>query len=254
MKIDKGVILLVVVVFGLNTACSSNVGMEKKTETSDVNVGMKNNSSSVELGETALPAPGLQPYRIQPGDELDIKFFYNPELNEIVTVRPDGMISLQLIDEVKVADLEPAELDNILTQKYSKELRKPVITVIVRTFSRQRVFVGGEVQRPGLITLAPGMDPVQAVMLAGGLRETASPASAIVIRKGADNKPVPIRFNLNSHMQGISETAEFQLQPDDVVFVPKSSIAQLNKFVDEVIRGVLMFNGWAFGFSYRVND
>jgi hypothetical protein len=55
-------------------------------------------------------------------------------------------------------------------------------------------------------------------------------------------------------MQGISETAEFQLQPDDVVFVPKSSIAQLNKFVDEVIRGVLMFNGWAFGFSYRLND
>jgi protein involved in polysaccharide export with SLBB domain len=215
---------------------------------------MKNMSSIVQPNETALPAPRLQPYRIQPGDELDIKFFYNPELNEVVIVRPDGMISLQLVDDVKVADLEPAELDNILTEKYSKELREPVITVIVRTFSRQRVFVGGEVLRPGLITLAPGMDPVQAVMQAGGLRETASPQNAIVIRKGADSRPVPIRFDLNSYMMGNSETAEFQLQPDDVVFVPKSSIAQLNKFVDEVIRGVLMFNGWAFGFSYRVND
>jgi protein involved in polysaccharide export with SLBB domain len=254
MKIKKGLILLMASVFCISTACSSNVGMEKKTDTSEVNVERKNMSSSIELEEKALPAPRLQPYRIQPGDELDIKFFYNPELNEVVTVRPDGMISLQLIDEVKVADLKPAELDNILTQKYSKELRKPVVTVIVRTFSRQRVFVGGEVLRPGLITLAPGMDPVQAVMLAGGLRETASPASAIVIRKGADNRPVPIRFDLNSHMKGINETAEFQLQPDDVVFVPKSSIAQLNKFVDEVIRGVLMFNGWAFGFSYRIND
>jgi hypothetical protein len=55
-------------------------------------------------------------------------------------------------------------------------------------------------------------------------------------------------------MVGNSDTAEFQLQPDDVIFVPKSAIAQLNKFVDEVIRGVLMFNGWGFGFSYRVND
>jgi protein involved in polysaccharide export with SLBB domain len=254
MNIEKGVILLAVLVIGLNTACSSNVGMEKKSETPDVNVEMKNMSSIVQPNETALPAPRLQPYRIQPGDELDIKFFYNPELNEVVIVRPDGMISLQLVDDVKVADLEPAELDNILTEKYSKELREPVITVIVRTFSRQRVFVGGEVLRPGLITLAPGMDPVQAVMQAGGLRETASPQNAIVIRKGADSRPVPIRFDLNSYMMGNSETAEFQLQPDDVVFVPKSSIAQLNKFVDEVIRGVLMFNGWAFGFSYRVND
>jgi protein involved in polysaccharide export with SLBB domain len=228
--------------------------MEKKAGTSDVNVEKNNMSSSVELGETALPAPRLQPYRIQPGDELDIKFFYNPELNEVVIVRPDGMISLQLVDEVKVADLEPAELDNILTQKYSKELRKPVITVIVRTFSGQRVFVGGEVLRPGLITLAPGMDPLQAVMQAGGFSETASPENAIIIRKGEDNRPVPIRFNLSSHMVGNSDTAEFQLQPDDVIFVPKSAIAQLNKFVDEVIRGVLMFNGWGFGFSYRVND
>ena len=254
MNIRKGVILLVVLVVGLNTACSSNVGMEKKSETPDVNVEMKNMSSNVQPKETALPATRLQPYRIQPGDELDIKFFYNPELNEVVIVRPDGMISLQLVDDVKVADLEPAELDNILTQKYSKELREPVITVIVRTFSRQRVFVGGEVLRPGLITLAPGMNPVQAVMQAGGLRETASPQTAIVIRKGADSRPVTIRFDLNSYMMGDSETAEVQLQPDDVVFVPKSSIAQLNKFVDEVIRGVLMFNGWAFGFSYRLDN
>jgi polysaccharide export outer membrane protein len=133
-------------------------------------------------------------------------------------------------------------------------LRKPVLTVIVRTFSGQRVFVGGEVIRPGLITLAPGMDPVQAVMQAGGLRETASPASTIIIRKGEDNRPIPIRFNLRKYMKGIGETADFQLQPDDVIIVPKSNIAHLNKFVDDVIRGALMFNGWGFGLSYRLDN
>jgi protein involved in polysaccharide export with SLBB domain len=253
MKIEKGIILLVSIIFCLNSACSSNVGMEKKSEALNVNAETKNISSDQEQKNTKSQAEKLQPYRIQPGDELDIKFFYNPELNEVVTVRPDGMISLQLVDDIEVANLEPAELDKILTQKYSKDLRKPVLTVIVRTFSGQRVFVGGEVIRPGLITLAPGMDPVQAVMQAGGLRETASPASTIIIRKGEDNRPIPIRFNLNSHINGIGETADFQLQPDDVIYVPKSSVAQLNKFVDEVIRGVLMFNGWAFGFSYRVD-
>jgi protein involved in polysaccharide export with SLBB domain len=254
MKIQKCLITLVALVFCFITACSSNVGMEKKAVTPETKLEMKTIPADIKFGETSTQATKLQPYKIQPGDELDIKFFYNPELNEVVTVRPDGMISLQLVDEIRVVSLEPAELDQILTKKYSKELRKPVLTVIVRTFSGQRVFVGGEVIRPGLLTLAPGMDPVQAVMQAGGLRETASPESTIVIRKGEDNRPVPIRFNLSNYIKGKSEIAEFQLQPDDVVFVPKSSIAQLNKFVDEVIRGVLMFNGWSFGFAYRVDN
>jgi protein involved in polysaccharide export with SLBB domain len=88
-------------------------------------------------------------YIIQPGDQLDIKFFYNPELNENVTVRPDGLISLQLVDEVHASGLTPAQLDDLLTQKYSRELKKPMVTVIMRSFTMQRVYVGGEVNRQG---------------------------------------------------------------------------------------------------------
>jgi polysaccharide export outer membrane protein len=73
-------------------------------------------------------------YVIRPGDQLDIKFFYNPELNESVTVRPDGKISLQLVDEVQASGLQPAELDAMLTEAYSRELKKPMVTVIVRSF------------------------------------------------------------------------------------------------------------------------
>ena len=71
------------------------------------------------------------PYVIQAGDELDIKFFYNPELNESVVVRPDGKISLQLIDEIQASGLQPSELDQKLTDLYSQELRKPVLTGIL---------------------------------------------------------------------------------------------------------------------------
>ena len=89
------------------------------------------------------------PYVIHAGDQLDIKFFYNPELNESVVVRPDGKISLQLIDEIQAAGLQPAELDQKLTDLYSRELKKPVLTVIVRSFTGQRVYVGGEVMPGG---------------------------------------------------------------------------------------------------------
>jgi protein involved in polysaccharide export with SLBB domain len=187
-------------------------------------------------------------YTIQPGDELDIKFFYNPELNETVTVRPDGKISLQLIDEIQAADLEPMELDRQLTELYSRELRKPVLTVIVRSFTRQRVFVGGEVEQPGLIELPAGMTALQAVFQSGGFKETADPAETLIIRKGKNDQPIPLRIDLAALMDAHGGS-DFQLQPDDIVYVPKSAIANANKFIDEYIGGLLMFRGWSFGVS-----
>lgn len=236
MKIEKTVGTLMGLIFCLITACSTAPVVEK--------------SAAVPM---TPPAATLQPYSIKPGDELDVKFFYNPELNETVVVRPDGMIALQLIDDVKVAGLSPSELDALLTKKYSKDLRKPVLSVIVRTFTAQRVFVGGEVVQPGLVDLAPGMHPVQAVFQVGGFRETAKPEAAIVIRKGEGNKPIPVLLDLNGAMYGVGQGASFELLPDDIVYVPKSTIAKINKFVDEYIQGMLMFNGWSFGIGYELD-
>ena len=203
---------------------------------------------------TAAPTTEPAPYFIQPGDQLDIKFFYNPELNETLTVRPDGKISLQLVDEVQAAGLKPSELDEELTKKYSQELKKPMIAVIVKSFGGQRIFVGGEVNRQGLITIAGNMTPLQAVLNAGGFKETASPENAIIIRKGPGNKPIPIAMNLGDAMQGKTGKADFLLQPDDVVYVPKSAIAKANKFVNQYIENLFLFRGVSFGFSYEVHS
>lgn len=96
-----------------------------------------------------------QEYRLSAGDKLDIKFFYNPELNETVVVRPDGRISLQLVDEVAVAGITPAQIDVLLTSKYSRELKRPDVTVIVKSFGVQQVYVGGEVGRQGPVKFSP---------------------------------------------------------------------------------------------------
>jgi protein involved in polysaccharide export with SLBB domain len=191
-------------------------------------------------------------YRIQPGDELDIKFFYNPELNEIIVVRPDGKISLQLLDDVHAAGLTPSQLEASLTRKYSKELRKPVVTVIVRTFAGQRVYVGGEVYRPGLVQLTAGMTALQAVLVAGGFMPTAKPDEVIVITKGPDNEPVPIRADLKKAIQ--AEDADVVLNSYDIVYVPKTRIAQANKFVNQYVEQLLLFRGTSlgFGFGYEV--
>jgi len=190
-----------------------------------------------------------EPYRIQPGDELSIKFYYNPELNEQVTVRPDGKISLQLIDEIVAAGLEPQQLDQNLVERYEQEIRQPTLTVIVVSSASRRIFVGGEVKQPGVAPLIGDMTPLQAIFNQGGFKETASPEECLVIRKGSDNKPVPIHINLQASLDGSSNASPFFLRPHDIVYVPKSEIAKANKFVDQYIQQLLLFRGVNFGFN-----
>ena len=205
------------------------------------------------------PATQLQttepsaPYIIRPGDQLDIKFFYNPELNESVTVRPDGKISLQLVDEVQAAGLQPADLDAKLTEAYSSELKKPMVTVIVRSFKGQRIYVGGEVNQQREMELPAGMTVLQAVFNAGGFKETASPEDTILIRQGPNREPVPVRIDLKDAMYGQGKAANLALLPNDIVYVPKSGIAEANKFVNQYIEKLILFRGFSAGATYQIN-
>ena len=108
--------------------------------------------------------------------------------------------------------------------------------------------------RAGLITLPPGMTVLQAVFKAGGFRETAQPAETLIIRKGPDAKPVPLRIDLAEVMAASGPNADFQLQPDDIVYVPKSAIAKANKFVNQYIEQLFLFRGVSLGFSYELHS
>ncbi len=185
----------------------------------------------------AAQAATIEPeYRISIGDQLDIKFFYNPELNEQVIVRPDGRISLQLIPEVVANGLTPAALTRHLTEQYSKDLKQPQLTVIVRAFGAQRVFVDGEVGRPGLIPILGEMTALQAISQAGGMKETARTGDVIIIRRGAANKPTAFVVDLKKAHNGTDLSQDVSLAPADIVFVPRSHIANLNVWVDQYIR------------------
>ena len=177
-----------------------------------------------------------QEYRIQVGDQLDIKFFYNPELNEQVTVRPDGRVSLQLVHEIMVAGLTPAELTDLLTKKYASELKRPEIAVMVRSFTAQRIYVDGEVTKPGMVSLTGFTTVLQSISQAGGIKDTGRTSEVIVIRRGPDNNPLVIPVNLGKAIDGTDMTQDITLRPFDIVFVPKSHIANVNKWVDQYIR------------------
>src|SRR5271169_530205 len=102
-----------------------------------------------------------QPYRIRAGDMLEVKHRLATELNDLAVVRPDGQISLPLIPSIKVAGLTTDQLEVALKQAYARDLRDAELSVLVRSFATQRVFVGGEVEKPGMIDLIDGQTVIQ---------------------------------------------------------------------------------------------
>ena len=188
-------------------------------------------------------------YIFQLGDVIEIKFFYTPELNERVTIRPDGRISLQLIDEVEVVGLTPSELDRTLTKKYSEVLNNPEVAVIVKEFTRQKVFVGGEVNLPGLIPYSGKLTSLQAIFQAGGFKNTAKLKNIVILRNQGTEEPLFMTINLKEDLKKHTQHNDILLKPYDVVFVPKTNIAKINQFVNQYIRQLIPVTT-TLGFSY----
>jgi polysaccharide biosynthesis/export protein len=209
------------------------------------------NSVNADFVKSRTSALQQSEYVIQPGDQLEIKFFYNPELNELLTVRPDGRITLQLAQEVMAAGLTPAQLTVSLTNTYSKELANPGIAVIIRSFTSQRVYVDGEVNKPGMINLSSSMTVLQSIAEAGGFKNTARQGEVLIIRKSGEKKPLTIVVNLKDAIYGSDTGQDITLASYDIVYVPKSAIANINQFVDQYIRQNIPVNfGLSYGFGF----
>jgi len=195
-------------------------------------------------------------YIIEIGDTLDVKFLYNAELNELgIPVRPDGRISLQLAQDVPAAGSTPSQLRAALSEKYAAELKKPEIAVIVRSFGGQKVFVDGEVVMSGPIEFKGHMTLLQAISQARGLRETARMSNIIVIRKDFEGKPMAANIDLTKVINGKDFSQDIALMPYDIVYVPKSHIANWNKFINDYINnsipgGFPGFAGFANPYAY----
>lgn len=176
-------------------------------------------------------ATGLQPYRIQVGDVLEIKFRLNPELDETVTVRPDGMISTGMASDIIAYDRTVKELNHNLKIIYSDELRNPRISTIVRSFAPTRIYVGGEVENPGeFVVVGPALTLTQAITRAGGIKNSGQGDAVLVMRRGAGEKSEVFVADYEGATQDGDPAKDARLAAYDVVFVPKrgSAIAYRN--------------------------
>ncbi len=205
--------------------------------------------NTVPLGAPGTIAPPVaEDYKINVGDRLSIKLFYNPELNQDVVVRPDGRITLQLVNDIKVLGLSPAKVSELLTENYAKYLAQPPdVSVILTASPAVRVFVGGEVGAVGARELTGPTTVLGAIVLSGGFKDTSDRNHVILVRRGEDSKPMYICLDTEKAMKGIDPSQDVYVQSLDMVVVPRSGVADFDLWVDQYLtRTVGFISPWAF--------
>ncbi len=199
------------------------------------------------LSQAPAALSSTQPqYIIQKGDALEIQFYYSAHLNQTVTVRPDGRISLPLVHDISAATLTPKELTEVLKNKYSRTLNDPEISVTVRSFATQKVFVDGEVQVPGMVNMNSYMTILQAIASAGGLKSSGQSDEVLIIRRNGLQKPFIMTINVEDAQNGVDITQNVQVEPLDIIFVPKSAIANVNTWMELYIANNVSFLNFGF--------
>ncbi len=179
----------------------------------------------------ATPAPKTSPavpdnYILAPGDQIEITVFGEPDLTRTVSIKPDGVIALPLVNQVKASGKTAAQLETELTRLYSKFLRKPTISIIVRQFRMDRIYVMGEVSRPGRYDLTDDMTVLDALTLAGGPTGKGN-LNALQIGRVENGKTKTIPVMGDQLIQGKDGGKNVKLQNGDLVFVPSRGMTFL---------------------------
>lgn len=159
-------------------------------------------------------------YVIGPADILQVRVWKQDDLNVDVTVRPDGKISVPLVNDVQAAGLTAIEVRDVLTKALSEFVAAPDVTVIVRDVRSKNVQVMGEVGRPSVIPLSADMRVIDAIAAASGFTAYADKRDVRILRPGPEGAVTEYRFNYNAYLRGKRPESNLRLHPGDTIVVP----------------------------------
>jgi polysaccharide biosynthesis/export protein len=195
----------------------------------------------------AQQAPQLlsrdQPYKLHPSDVLEIEYEYTPEYNQVATVEPDGTVRLKLIGSVKVAGMSLDDATTAIKAKASVPLNKPEITLTLKDFVKPHFTIYGEVTRPGVYDIHGQVTVLQAIALSGGVKDTSKETQVLLIRKmNADIAEVKV-INTKQMSSAKGAREDFDLQPDDMLIIPKNRLGKIEPYVRVASMGLTSLYG-----------
>ena len=183
-------------------------------------------------------------HELAPGDEIEIRFPFYPDLNDRVVVGPDGRLSLQLVNTVAVGGLSVADATKLINQRYATVIRDPQATVTVRTYAPQEIFVDGWVNNPGLVRSDVPLTVSRALAQAGGTKSGAHTDDVLILRRSSDGKVYYYQVALGNFAGAGGQDP--LLKSYDVVYVPQTVFASLQDFLTNYVKNV------PFYFQYTV--
>jgi len=188
---------------------------------------------------TAQPAtkPALE-YIIGEEDVLAISVWQNPDLNQEVIVRPDGRISFPLVGDIQASGLTIPRLDQEITERLKEYIKFPEVSISIRKIGGKKIIVLGEVLSPGVYSMTGKNTVLEAIAMAGGFTTDATVSSVILV-KGGLAEPKGIRLNLNRPLIKGDLTYNVTLQPEDIIFVPKRFISNVNYVVNTILGPIM---------------
>jgi polysaccharide export outer membrane protein len=177
------------------------------------------NSQATSNPQAKPQAASNDTYIIGAGDELSISVWKEPDLTRVIPVRPDGKISMPLLNDVQAAGQTPMQLSAAITQKLSKFMNDPQVTVVVTAINSQRIYILGSVGRAGAYPMLPNMTVLQAISSAGGLSQYAKEKNIYILRT-ENGHQTRYPFNYQQVIRGQKVEQNIPLQPGDTIVVP----------------------------------
>ena len=174
-------------------------------------------------------------YLVGEGDVLYVSVWQNDDLNQEVVVRPDGKLSFPLIGEMQASGRTISDISQELTQRLTEYIKLPQVSVTIHKFGGSKVIILGEVNRPGVYAVSGNRTILEAIALAGGLTNDAVSNSVVLVRGGLHD-PKPQRLNLSKAMMGRAKEANVSLQSEDIIYVPKTFIANVSYALLQIIQ------------------
>jgi len=167
--------------------------------------------------KAAQSAPALvDDYRLAPGDKLRIEVYRDTQMSQSVQIRPDGKITLPLLGDLEATGRTPIELRDVIAKQLKEYMTNPVVTVIVVEATPAVAYVTGEVNHPGAVTIQSQLTVLQALAIAGGLKDFANAKNIRILRRSALGVQT-IAFNYKDAIRG---STPVYLRPGDTIVVP----------------------------------
>lgn len=184
-------------------------------------------------------------YTLRAGDVLELQYRYTPELNQTVTVLPDGYVNLNLVGEVRVSDLTLTQAHDLILERARARLNEPELNLVLKEFQKPYVVVAGEVARPGRFDLRENTTAMQAILLSGGFSQGAQSGQVLLFRKiNGDEAEIRV-LNLTKLRKTADLERDIQLESGDMLYVPRDKVEKVARFIKLANLG-LYFNPLQF--------